>query len=158
MLAHTWENPEIYQIGTLNQVNQNTKQKKNPEEKPHVSDLTCHVITPWKWFKRLSDVSLWVCPQTVLYSSLPINTSLVSLLSVFVRILCLQSWRARALSLTIGLVASIGALTTMTWPQSVAGNQSPTLSYCRLRPMEIKTRIWTPFQCSFSFWFLNGNC
>ena len=37
----------------------------------------------------------------------------------------LQSWRARALSLTTGLVARFGALTTETRPQSLAGNTSP---------------------------------
>ena len=141
---HTWEDPEIYKIGTLNQANQKTEQKK-PRRK-----------APCKWFNLPQGwyfVTVSLSLPTYLYSSLPINTFLVSLLSVFVGILCLQSWRAKALSLTIGLVASIGAITTMTRPQSVAGNQSPTLSYCRLRPMEVKTRIWTPFQCSFSFWF-----
>ena len=66
---------------------------------------------PYKWFKlpRGRD-SLWahLCVYPlVLYSFLLINTLLVSLLSVFLGILFLQSRRARTLSLTPGLVAGI---------------------------------------------------
>ena len=68
---------------------------------------------PYKWFKlprrhdSLSEparVSIHTC-YTLLF--LLINTLLVSLLSVFVRILLLQSRRARALPLTTGLAAGI---------------------------------------------------
>ena len=60
---------------------------------------------PCKWFNLPQGwyfVTVSLSLPTYLYSSLPINTFLVSLLSVFVGILCLQSWRARALSLLFG--------------------------------------------------------
>ena len=48
----------------------------------------------------------------------------------------LQSLRARRLSLTTDLGS--GTLTSVTRPQSLAGNQSPTSSYCRPRLPEIR--------------------
>ena len=98
---HTWEDPEIYQIRILNQANQNDWPKKTRKKCPHINDLNCHKGVTFS-------LGLPVClsTHTVLFFLL-INTSLVSLLSVFVGVLLLQSRRARALSLTTGLVARI---------------------------------------------------
>ena len=52
----------------------------------------------------------------------------------------LQSWRARALSLTTGLMARTGVLTATSWPQSLGGNSSPASSCYRLRPPEISLK------------------
>ena len=98
---HTWEDPEIYQIRTLNKANQNDWSKETRNKCPIKVIQTATRV-------RLSlspPVCLSTC--TVLFFFLLINTLLVSLLSVFVGILFLQSCRARALSLTTGLVAGI---------------------------------------------------
>ena len=65
---------------------------------PHKSDSNCHEGATLSEFARVSI-------HTYYTSFFLINTLLVSLLSVFVGILFLQSHRARALSLTTGLVA-----------------------------------------------------
>ena len=72
---------------------------------------------------KLSQVrdSLWTCPCVyphVLYSFiLLINTLFVSLLSIFVGIIFMQSHRASALSLTTGLVAKIWSQLNLNhWP------------------------------------------
>ena len=51
----------------------------------------------------------------------------------------LQSQRARALSLTTGLVARIRCLTSVTRPQSLTGNQNLASSHCRPRPPEVSS-------------------
>ena len=47
MPVHIWEDPEINQVGTLNQAKQNdwpkeTSKKHMSLDHPHVSDLNCH--------------------------------------------------------------------------------------------------------------------
>ena len=42
MLVYTWEDPELYQRWTVNQVSQKRLAKGSPEEMPLVSDLNCH--------------------------------------------------------------------------------------------------------------------
>ena len=42
MRAHMWENPEIYQIRTLNQANQNDWPKETQKKCPHKSDSNYH--------------------------------------------------------------------------------------------------------------------
>lgn len=74
------------------------------KEMSHKSNSNCH--------KGASQqVCLWVCwcvyPHILYSLFLIINTLLLSLLSLFVEILLLQSWKARSWSLTIGLVARI---------------------------------------------------
>ena len=100
MHAHTWENPEVYQIRTLKQANQNDWPKETWKK--------CPIKVLQTAMRARLSLSLPVClsTRTVLLLSL-MNTFLVSLLSVFVGILFLQSCRARALSLTTGLVARI---------------------------------------------------
>ena len=61
-----------------------------------------------------------------------INTLLVSLLSICMGILFLQSQRARALSLTSDLELGLDALITVTQPQPLTRNWSSTWSLCRL--------------------------
>ena len=93
MSVHTWEYPERYLIWILNQANQKDWPNKTQKKFPIKITQTTRV--------RLSD-SLWVCLFLLL-----INTVLVSLLSVFVGIRFLQSKRARALSLTTGVMVRI---------------------------------------------------
>ena len=73
--------------------------KGNPEEMPHKSDLNYH-----------EDCTLSESTSVFIHTSVtlfPPNKCFASLLSVSVRILFLQSQRARAWSLTTGLVARI---------------------------------------------------
>ena len=42
MHAHTWKDPEIYQIWIVNQANQKKLAKGQPEEMPHKSNSNCH--------------------------------------------------------------------------------------------------------------------
>ena len=63
-------------------------------------------------------LSNWVCPHVypcILYSFFPPNKYFVTLLSIIVRILFLQISRARALSLTISLVAWIQCSHLLDW-------------------------------------------
>ena len=78
---------------------------------------------------------------TVLFFLL-INILLVSLLSIFVKILFLQSWRVRVLSLTPDRVAKIWC----SWCSDMTSilnlwlrNWNLTSSCCRLRPPEISS-------------------
>lgn len=74
------------------------------KERSHKSNSNCHKGTT-------QQVCLWVCwcvyPHILYSLFLLINTLLLSLLSLFVGILLLQSWKARSWSLTTGLVAKI---------------------------------------------------
>ena len=94
---------------------------------------------PHEWFKLPSGYSSLSPPMypLILYA-FPANK----------RVLCfitfclhgnsfLQSWRARALSLTIGLVARIQYSNCETRPQSLARKGSPTSSHCRSKPHKI---------------------
>ena len=134
MCMHTWENPEIHQIWTLNQANQNDWSKETWKKCPiNVIQAAMRV--------RLS---LWARPRVyphILYSFfLLINTLLVSLLSVFVGILFLQSRTARALSLTTGLVARIRCSHCRD-PTSITGRE---LKSC-FKPLQAKAtrdHIW----------------
>ena len=92
-------------------------------EMSHKSNSNCHKGVT-------QQVSLWVCCCVylhILYSLLLlINTVLLSLFSLFVGILLLQSWKARSWSLTTGLEAR-------TWcsycgdPTSLSGEGPETL-------------------------------
>ena len=100
MCTHTWENLEIYQIQTLNQANQNDWSKETQKKCPIkvIQTATRAWLSLW--------ARLCVYPHVLYFFFLLINTLLVSLLSVFVGIPFLQSHRARALSLTTGLLAT----------------------------------------------------
>ena len=108
---------------------------------------------PQKWFKLPQghdSLSESACVSFHMYHTLfflLINTSLVSLLSVIVGILFLQSWRARASSLTTSLVARIWRFHRCDPAQPLAGNPSPTPNSCRPRLPEIRSRgvWWTSF-------------
>ena len=54
----------------------------------------------------------------------------------------LQTWRAKAWSLTTGLVPRIWCSHCHDRPQSLAGNQRPALRSCRLRPPEISNSLF----------------
>ena len=54
MHAHTWKDPEIYQIWIVNQANQKKLAKGQPEEMPHKSNSNCHK-------GATQGLSLWVC-------------------------------------------------------------------------------------------------
>ena len=103
MRVHTWEDPEIYQIWTVNQANQNDWPKET-QKKYYIKIIQTATMT------RLSNtlgVYLCGCPQIFYFFSLLINTWFGSLLSIFVGILFCKAKESGPLSLTIGLVASI---------------------------------------------------
>ena len=47
--AHTWKDPEKYQIQIVNQANQKWLAKGNPEEMPHKSNSNCNEVTKKLW-------------------------------------------------------------------------------------------------------------
>ena len=132
MHMHTWEDPEIYQIRTLNQANQNDGPKETWKKCPIKVIQTATRV----W------LSLWAClciyPHLLYSFLLLINTLLVSLLSVFVGIIFLQSHRARALSLPTGLVARIQCFHHLDLT-SISGREPKSCfkTLCRPRPPEI---------------------
>ena len=132
---HSWEEPEIHQIQTLNQANQNDWPKETRKKCPILSDSSYHE-------GATLSLSPAMCLSTHTVSfSLLMNTSLVSLLSIFVGILFLQSRRARSLSLTTGLVAGIWCCHHHD-PTSISAREpKPASSHrCRPRPPEIRLR------------------
>ena len=109
--------------------------KGNLEEMPHISDLNYHAGTT---LSLSSPVCL--ATHTLLFFFLLINTSLVSLLSVFVGILFCKAEGPGPCHWPLVWWLGFGALTAMTQPQSLARNWNPASSCCRPRPLEI---IWT---------------
>ena len=77
--------------------------QRKPRRKPHESNSDCHEGAVQRL--TLSGHSCLATHHTVLFSLL-INTSVTSLLSVFVEILFLKAEGPGLLSLTIGLVAT----------------------------------------------------
>lgn len=116
-----WEDPEVCQVWTVKQENQNDWPRKS-EEMPHKAIQTTRRMP-------LKDLlSLWVhpCLSRVVPFSLLINTLLASLFSLFVGILsCKAGWGPCHPS--HWPVATIGAFATAASPIS-AGNPSPAPS------------------------------
>ena len=104
MHAHTWEDPEIYQIRTVNQANQNDWLQKTLEEIPYKSHSNCHKGTT-QWLSL--GVPSCVYPHLLYAFSLLINTLLISPLSIFVEIIFCKAKGPGPLSLTADLEARI---------------------------------------------------
>ena len=132
MSAHTWDDPEIFQIWTLNQAHQNDCPKENQKKWP-IKVIQNH---------EGETLSESACLSIHMYCTIFLLRNTCSLLSFFVRILFLKSRRARGLSLATGLGLGFDALTVSTLPQSLARNWRPASSHCRPRPPKIK------FKCS----------
>ena len=139
MHAHIWENPEIYQIWTLTQANQNDRPKKNQSGAPQ------------KWFKLPQgqdsgtfSLSSPLCLSTHMNFFHLVNTLLGSLLSIFVEKIFYKAEKPGPLSLTASLWLGFSTFTAMTWFQSMAGNPGPPSSHCRLRSPEIRTALTKP--------------
>ena len=131
---HTWGDPELYQIWTLNQVNKNDwpkeTWKKCPIKLPPGHD-SVFLLSP--------SMCLPTCTTYYILSFLLMNTLLVSLLSV-------SMWKFISIQLMgQGLVSGLGfrALTVMAWLQSVAGNRNPASNHCCPRPSEISLTVLT---------------
>ena len=124
----TWEDPEIYQIETENQANQDDWPKETWKKCPIkvIQTATTGKIQ-----------GLWVCPYVyphVLYSFfLLINILLASLLSIFVEILLWKAEGPELSSLTTSLAASICCFHCCNPAQSLAGNPSSVSSCCKLK-------------------------
>ena len=106
---------------------------------------------PYKWFKlpwghdsgTLHESCPCVYPHILYSFSHLINTLLASLLSIFVETLFCKVKGPGPLSLTLVLWLGSGIFTTVTQPQSLAGNPSPTPSSYRPRlPEIILTTNW----------------
>ena len=95
MCVHTWEDPEVYQIWTLNQGNQNDWPKETQKKCPIKVVQTVRRAPLSDSLLESDRVSIHT-----LFSSLLINTLLVSLLSDFVEILCCKTKGPGTLSLT----------------------------------------------------------
>jgi len=100
MCVHTGKDPEMYYIRTANQANQNVWSKENQEEMPHVSDANPHE-------GATLSLSLPLCLSTHTVLFFPPNTYLTCFTTSRPCGNSPQNWRARALSLTSGLVARI---------------------------------------------------
>ena len=101
---YTWKDPEIYQIGTMNQTSQNDWPKETWKKCPIKVSQT---VMRMRFSNSLS-LSLAVHPSQVLsFFLLLINSLLVSLLSIFVRILFWKAKGPESMSLTPGPVARI---------------------------------------------------
>ena len=133
MHAHTWEDPEVYQIRTVNYANQNDWPKENQEKYPVKVIETAMRVWLWLFF------SPWVCPCA--YLPLLYLLSLNTYFTTFR--LCgnsfLQSRGPGPFSLTTGVVARIWCFHHHDPAQFLAEKTSPHPSCCRLEPPEIKT-------------------
>ena len=103
MRVHTCEDPEIYQIWTVNQTNRNDWPKET-QKKYHIKVIQTATRTQ---LSNTLGVHLCGYPQVFYLFSLLINTWFGSLLSIFVGILLCKAKESGPLSLTTGLVASI---------------------------------------------------
>ena len=125
MCVHTWADPEIYQIRTLNQANQNDWPKETQKKCPIKVVQTAtraplsDSLSPWVW--------QWVYTHTHFFPLL-INTLLASLFSIFVEIPCCKTKGPGTLSLTTLSRLGSSAFTAATQLQSLAGDPSR----CRL--------------------------
>ena len=119
----------------MNQANQNDWPKEHWKKYPIKVIQTATRVS-------LSDapyLSLPLCqPTHIILFFLLINTSLVSLPSVFMGILFCKVEGPGPLSLATGLMARIWCSYCRDSAQSLAGNPSPGPSRCRPRPPEIK--------------------
>ena len=137
MHAHTWEDPEIYRIGTLNQATQNDWPKET-RKKYSIKVIQSAVrVQPKDSPSECASVS----SHTYCALFLLINTSLASLLSIFVEILFCIVEGPGPLSLTSGLAARIWYSHHQGSAQSPAANPSLAPSRCRPRPPEIRYLI-----------------
>ena len=137
MYTHTWEDPEIHQIRTLNLANQNDLPKETQEKGP------IKVTETKKKKKKVTEttskalrlpLSSLVSIHTYLYS-FPPNKHFTCFTTLRLHgNSFLQSQGARALSLTPGLVARTRCSHHLDWLQSLARNWNPAPSRCRLRP------------------------
>ena len=112
--------------------------KGRQEEKPISDSNCCEGMT----------LSLWVWPCVFHCTFLSSYLTLVSLFSIFVGILFLQSWMARALVTDHWSSAQYSVLSPVLpsvnfWLR----NQSLTSSCCRLRPPKITVVKTLSFQC-----------
>ena len=150
MHVHTWEDPEIYQIWTVNQANQNDWLKET--QKKHSIKVT---QTAWRVWLRDSSWVPHVSIHTYCALFLLMNTLLALLLSIFVGILFHKAVGPGVLSLSTGLAARIYCFYHHDPTQSLAGNLSPPPRHCRPRPPEIRTALSkrvasSPWKCASS--------
>ena len=103
MPAHTWEDPEIDQIGTVNQANQNVWPKEIWRKQP----IKVIQTATRAWLRDPPSESACVSIPKHCTLFLLINALLTSLLSVFVGTLSCKAEGAGPLSLTTGLGARI---------------------------------------------------
>ena len=138
--THKWQNPEINQIQTQKQAKQNDWPKETWKKCPiKVIQTTMRV-----W------LSLWVL-QCVSTHTVPFFL-LINMFHCFHLWgnYFLQSWRARALSLTTSLVTRIWHSHYHGWSQSLVGNQNLASRHCRPRPSNISIPLYRSPQFTLS--------
>ena len=143
MHVHTWEDPEIHQIWTVNQTNMDCEPdkskwlpKENPEEMPHKSNSN-YLKGMTQQLRNSPSESACVSIYTYCTLFPLINTLLATLLSIFVEFLIYKAEGPGPLSVTTCLVSRIWCFHHCDPVQFLAGNLSPTLSHCRPNPPEI---------------------
>ena len=134
MPAHTWEDPEIYQIWTVNQANQNYWSKEIWKK------------CPIKIIQTVTRVQLSNSESTRVFihtycTLFPVNKYFTGFTTFFVGILFFKAEGPGPCHWPLVYWLGFGALSAATWPQSLAGNPSPTPSHCRPRPSEINYTI-----------------
>ena len=134
---YTHEDPEIYLMWTVNQANWSDWPKDTHKKCP------IRIIQPdlQAQLGAWPSESAWEPITRTVVFFLLINTLLASLLSVFMENLFCKAWRPGPLSLSAGLEAWIWCFHGL--GGSLAGNPSPGLSDCRLKPPEVmSTQSW----------------
>ena len=130
MLIHIWEEPEIYQIWTVNQAYQNDWPKETWKKYPIKIIQTA--IRMLLSNSLLEPACVSIHTYCILFFLL-INTLLASLISIFVEILFCKAKGPGPLSLTTGLVPRICYFHCYDSAQSLAGSPSLAPRHCRLR-------------------------
>ena len=146
MCALTGENPEIYQIWTLNQANQNDWPKRTWKKCPK-KEIQAATGVQLSLSVCLSVTCLSMCTMptcTVLFFP-PKKYFHYSHYTLWEFFFC-KAKEPGLCHCPLVKWLGFGVLTTVTQPQSLAVNRSPTSSWCRLKPLEIRN-IYTGICC-----------
>jgi len=145
MHAQTWKDPEIYEIWTVNQANQNDWPKENQKKHP----IKIIQTTMRARLRDSPSESAHVSIHTYCTLFLQLNTLLASLLSRLVGILFCKAEGPRPLSLTTGLVPRISCFHCH-YPASISSWKPKPCS----KPLQTKAaqdHSQSPLHSRFSF-------
>ena len=131
MHVDTWEDPEIYQIWTLNQVNQNDRPEEPRRNAPKV-DSYCYGA----WLSDSFSLGLPMCLSTHTVLFFPFHKYFIFHYFLFLW----ECFPSKLKGQGPYLVLGSSALTTVTQIQSLVWNSSLAPYCCRPRSLETKMR------------------